>query len=67
VSGADAIHPGYGFLSENASFAEICRKCDIHFIGPTPEQMKQLGEKVAARDVARKAGLTFLPGSKSAL
>jgi acetyl-CoA carboxylase biotin carboxylase subunit len=67
VSGADAIHPGYGFLSENASFAEICRKCDIHFIGPTPEQMKQLGEKVAARDVARKAGLPFLPGSKSAL
>jgi len=67
VSGADAIHPGYGFLSENAAFAEICRKCKINFIGPTPEQMKQLGEKVAARDVARKAGLPFLPGSKSAL
>lgn len=67
ISGADAIHPGYGFLSENASFAEICRKCHIDFIGPTPEQMKQLGEKVAARDVARKAGLPFLPGSKSAL
>lgn len=67
VSGADAIHPGYGFLSENANFAEICRKCQITFIGPTPEQMKQLGEKVSARDVARKAGLPFLPGSKSAL
>ncbi|KAB8033523.1 acetyl-CoA carboxylase biotin carboxylase subunit [Fluviispira multicolorata] len=67
VSGADAIHPGYGFLSENAGFAEICRKCNITFIGPTPEQMRQLGEKVAARDVARKAGLPFLPGSKSAI
>lgn len=67
VSGADAIHPGYGFLSENAHFAEVCRKCNINFIGPTPEQMKQLGEKVAARDVARKAGLPFLPGSKSAI
>lgn len=67
MSGADAIHPGYGFLSENANFAEICRKCNIAFIGPTPEQMRQLGEKVAARDVARKAGLPFLPGSKSAI
>jgi acetyl-CoA carboxylase, biotin carboxylase subunit len=67
VSGADAIHPGYGFLSENAHFAEVCRKCNINFIGPTPEQMRQLGEKVAARDVARKAGLPFLPGSKSAI
>lgn len=67
ISGADAIHPGYGFLSENATFAEICRKCNIHFIGPTPEQMRQLGEKVAARAVARKAGLPLLPGSSSAL
>lgn len=67
VSGADAIHPGYGFLSENAAFAEICKKCNITFIGPTPEQMRQLGEKVAARDVARKAGLPFLPGSKTAI
>lgn len=67
VSGADAVHPGYGFLSENANFAEICRKCHITFIGPTPEQMKQLGEKVSARDVARRAGLPFLPGSKNAL
>ncbi len=67
ISGADAIHPGYGFLSENAGFAEICQKCDFTFIGPTPEQMRQLGEKVAARDVARRAGLPFLPGSKSAI
>lgn len=67
VSGADAIHPGYGFLSENAPFAEIVRKCGFIFIGPTPEQMRLLGEKVSARDVARKAGLPFLPGSKTAL
>ena len=67
VSGADAIHPGYGFLSENAHFAEVCEKCNIKFIGPTPEQMRKLGEKVAAREVARKAGLPFLPGSKSAI
>lgn len=67
VSGADAIHPGYGFLSENASFAEIVHKCGFIFIGPTPEQMRLLGEKVSARDVARKAGLPFLPGSKQAL
>lgn len=67
VSGADAIHPGYGFLSENAHFAEVCGKCNFTFIGPTPEQMRKLGEKVAAREVARKAGLPFLPGSKSAI
>ncbi|MCA2961740.1 MAG: acetyl-CoA carboxylase biotin carboxylase subunit [Silvanigrellales bacterium] len=67
VSGADAIHPGYGFLSENAHFAEVCRKCGIEFIGPTPEQMRELGEKVSARNVARLAGLPFLPGSKEAL
>lgn len=67
ISGADAIHPGYGFLSENATFAEVVRKCGFIFIGPTPEQMRLLGEKVSARDVARKAGLPFLPGSKKAL
>ncbi len=67
ISGADAIHPGYGFLSENANFADICNKCHITFIGPTAEQMKLLGEKISARDVARKAGLPFLSGSKKAL
>jgi acetyl-CoA carboxylase biotin carboxylase subunit len=67
ISGADAIHPGYGFLSENAAFADVCRKCEITFIGPTPEQMRDLGEKVAARAVARRAGLPFLPGSNGAL
>ena len=67
ISGADAIHPGYGFLSENANFADVVRKCGIEFIGPKPEQMRQLGEKVSARAVARRAGLPFLPGSKEAL
>jgi len=67
ISGADAIHPGYGFLSENAYFAEVCKKCHFTFIGPTAEQMRQLGEKVAARQVARRAGLPFLPGSKTAV
>jgi acetyl-CoA carboxylase biotin carboxylase subunit len=67
ISGADAIHPGYGFLSENALFAQICKKCSIQFIGPTEEQMRSLGEKVSARAVARKAGLPFLPGSPDAI
>jgi acetyl-CoA carboxylase biotin carboxylase subunit len=67
ISGADAIHPGYGFLSENAYFVEVCKKCHFTFIGPTAEQMRQLGEKVAARQVARRAGLPFLPGSKTAI
>jgi acetyl-CoA carboxylase, biotin carboxylase subunit len=67
VSGADAIHPGYGFLSENAHFAEVVAKCGIEFIGPKADQMRQLGDKVSARAVARKAGLPFLPGSKEAL
>ena len=67
ISGADAIHPGYGFLSENAHFADVVGKCGIEFIGPKPDQMRQLGDKVSARAVARKAGLPFLPGSKEAL
>lgn len=67
VSGADAIHPGYGFLSENAHFADVCARCGVTFIGPTAEQMRRLGAKVAARDVAREAGLPFLPGAENAL
>lgn len=67
ISGADAIHPGYGFLSENAYFAKVCQKSGFIFIGPTAEQMQQLGEKVSAREVARRAKLPFLPGSKNAL
>jgi acetyl-CoA carboxylase, biotin carboxylase subunit len=67
ITGSDAIHPGYGFLSENAHFAEVVAKCGITFIGPTAEQMRKLGDKVSSRHVAREAGLPFLPGSKEAI
>lgn len=63
ITGADAIHPGYGFLSENAEFARICAKCGITFIGPTPEAMLMWGDKVTARANAEKFGLPLLPGS----
>jgi acetyl-CoA carboxylase biotin carboxylase subunit len=63
ITGADAIHPGYGFLSENAEFARICAKCGITFIGPTPEAMRAWGDKVAARKNAARFGLPLLPGS----
>src|SRR5579859_167561 len=63
IAGADAIHPGYGFLSENAEFAEVCRRCGIAFIGPTPEAMKQWGDKVTARGNAVKFDLPLLPGT----
>jgi acetyl-CoA carboxylase biotin carboxylase subunit len=64
VTGADAIHPGYGFLSENAEFARICRDCNIKFIGPKPESIALLGDKVTARTTAVKAGMPLLPGTK---
>lgn len=67
VTGADAIHPGYGFLSENAEFARICRDCNIKFIGPKPESIALLGDKVSARNTAVKAGLPLLPGTKGAV
>jgi acetyl-CoA carboxylase, biotin carboxylase subunit len=67
VTGADAIHPGYGFLSENAEFARICRDCNIKFIGPKPESIALLGDKVSARTTAVKAGLPLLPGTKGAV
>ncbi len=63
VTNADAIHPGYGFLSENATFAELCRKCRLTFIGPTPEAMRQWGDKVTSRENARRFGLPLLPGT----
>ena len=63
ISGADAIHPGYGFLSENAEFADICRQCGLTFIGPSPEDMKRWGGKVPARDLARQLGIPLLPGT----
>ncbi len=59
-----AIHPGYGFLSENAHFAEVCRDCKIEFIGPPPEAMHALGNKNQARKLAQKAGVPVVPGSE---
>ena len=64
IADVDAIHPGYGFLAENAHFAEVCNDCGITFIGPDPESMRQLGDKVAARDIAQKARVPISPGSE---
>ena len=63
ITGAEAIHPGYGFLSENAHFAELCKKCRLVFIGPTPEAMRTWGDKVSSRAVAQTYGLPLLPGT----
>ncbi|KYF78679.1 acetyl-CoA carboxylase biotin carboxylase subunit [Sorangium cellulosum] len=63
VTGADAIHPGYGFLSENAKFAELCKKCRLTFIGPTAEAMRTWGDKVSARAVAQRFGIPMLSGT----
>ena len=63
VTGADAVHPGYGFLAENATFAEMCREHGLTFIGPTPENMRALGDKATARKVAREAGVPTVPGT----
>jgi acetyl-CoA carboxylase biotin carboxylase subunit len=64
VGNVQAIHPGYGFLAENAHFNEICRSCNIDFIGPTPEAMSRLGDKNEARDLARATGVPVVPGSE---
>ncbi|MBU1261072.1 MAG: acetyl-CoA carboxylase biotin carboxylase subunit [Planctomycetes bacterium] len=64
VADVEAIHPGYGFLAENAHFAQICADCGITFIGPRPESMKMLGDKVAARAIAKKAHVPVVPGSE---
>ena len=66
VTNVDAIHPGYGFLAENAHFAEVCRDCRIEFIGPSPEAMAQLGDKIAGRRLAKSVGLPTFPGSEEA-
>ncbi len=67
VTDAEAIHPGYGFLAENATFAEICRACSIRFIGPSPDAIRLLGDKVRARELARASRVPLLPGSAGAL
>ena len=63
VGNADAIHPGYGFLAENAHFNDVCRNCEIDFIGPLPESMEKLGDKNTARKMARAADVPVVPGS----
>ena len=63
ITGADAIHPGYGFLSESAYLAEVCEACHIKFIGPDPQVIRLMGDKARARRVMKKAGVPILPGS----
>jgi acetyl-CoA carboxylase biotin carboxylase subunit len=65
ITDVEAIHPGYGFLAEDAHFAEICDSCKIKFIGPTPENMRLMGDKMAAKETARKAGVPVVPGSRT--
>jgi acetyl-CoA carboxylase biotin carboxylase subunit len=67
IADVDAIHPGYGFLSERAEFAQICRDCKIEFIGPSPEAMARLGDKVAGKRAAKAAGVPIFPGSPGAI
>ncbi len=63
ITGADAIHPGYGFLSENANFASICKSCGLNFIGPSPVSIALLGDKAKAKATAKKSGCPVIPGS----
>ncbi|MBA2369330.1 MAG: acetyl-CoA carboxylase biotin carboxylase subunit [Candidatus Protochlamydia sp.] len=64
ITGADAIHPGYGFLSENANFASICQSCGLNFIGPSPYSISMLGDKAKAKAAAKGAGCPVIPGSE---
>lgn len=63
ISGADAIHPGYGFLAENTYFAEVCEACGIKFIGPKKESIEKMGDKIAAIELMKKSGVPVVPGS----
>ena len=63
VTGADAIHPGYGFLAENAEFSEICQASELTFIGPTPQQIRLMGDKAAARRTMKEVGVPIVPGT----
>src|SRR3989338_421684 len=67
ITDVEAIHPGYGFLAENAHFAEICESCNIKFIGPTPETIRLMGDKVQAKDAMRKIGIPLTPGGKGVI
>ena len=67
VTGADAIHPGYGFLSENAHFVEVCESCNFTFIGPNPEMIRRMGDKAEAKRTMKAAGLPMVPGSDGIL
>ena len=63
ISGADSVHPGYGFLAENAHFAEVVQRCGLHWIGPQPDVMRSMGDKVSARKIMSAAGVPILPGT----
>jgi len=67
ITDVDAIHPGYGFMAENPHFAEICESCQITFIGPTPDNIRLMGDKMAARLTMQKAGLPIIPGTSTAV
>jgi acetyl-CoA carboxylase biotin carboxylase subunit len=67
ITDADAIHPGYGFLSENAAFADVCKEYGIKFIGPTPDQIRSMGDKITAKETMLKAGVPCVPGTEGLL
>ena len=67
ITNADAIHPGYGFLAENAKFSQICADHGIKFIGPTPFMINSMGDKITAKDTMKKAGVPTIPGSEGLL
>ncbi len=67
ITDVEAIHPGYGFLAENAHFAEICESCEIEFIGPSPEAIRLMGNKLQAKELMKKAGLPLIPGSEKVI